>query len=114
MLPSVSKPVDTRSQLCKVTSSTHASRSLRRSPLSQAQRPLEDPLVFGNYNVAYVSTGPTQSSNPAGGRFRGGLGKLLFRTTLLAQSVLQPDVVTNKVRLAVWRWWWRWGGEGLV
>lgn len=34
---------------------------------------------------------------PAGGRFRGGLGKLLFHTTLLAQSVLQPALVTNKV-----------------
>jgi hypothetical protein len=25
------------------------------------------------------------------------VGKLLFGTTVLAQSVLQPDVVTNKV-----------------
>lgn len=61
------------------------------------QRPLEDPLVFGNYNVAYVSAGPGQSGQPAGGRFRGGLGKLLFRTTFLGQSVLQPDIVTNKL-----------------
>lgn len=54
--------------------------------------------MFGNYNVAYVSAGPGQSGQPAGGRFRGGLGKLLFRTTFLGQSVLQPDIVTNKVR----------------
>ena len=121
--------------------------------LPQEQRPLEDPLVFGNYNVAYVrcslalwggcppvlqgrlmacslagrccarlqalqqltalfwhcpllahpcaaqvSTGNKQAGQPAGGRFRGGLGKLLFRTTLLAQSVLRPDLVTNLVR----------------
>ncbi|KAL4445848.1 hypothetical protein ABPG77_009047 [Micractinium sp. CCAP 211/92] len=64
---------------------------------ARAQRPLQDPNIFGNYEVAYVSMGKAQYGQPAGGRFRGGLGKLLFRTTLLAQSVLQPDVVTNKV-----------------
>lgn len=72
----------------------------------QAQRPLQDPLIFGNYNVAYVSMGDRQYGQPAGGRFRGGLGKLLFRTTLLAQSVLKPDVVTNKVR-------WCWGRHSI-
>ena len=66
-------------------------------PSLQELRPLADPLVFGNYNVAYVSAGSRQGGQPAGGRFRGGLGKLLFRTTCLAQSVLQPDIVTNKV-----------------
>jgi hypothetical protein len=63
----------------------------------QEQRPLDDPLVFGNYNVAYVSAGPKQYGQPVGGRFRGTLGKLLFRTTFLGQSVLQPNIVTNKV-----------------
>jgi hypothetical protein len=87
----------------------------------QGLRPLADPLVFGNYNVAYVSAGSRQGGQPAGGRFRGGLGKLLFRTTCLAQSVLQPDIVTNKVRgwvtavggwLGGWRWvgWRQWVG----
>ena len=67
-------------------------------PCLQALRPLADPNIWGNYNVTYVSTGQGQGVQPAGGGlFRGGLGKLLFRTTLLAQSVLQPDVVTNKV-----------------
>lgn len=64
---------------------------------AKAERPLEDPLVFGNYAVDYVSAGPSQYGAPAGGRFRSGLGKLLFRTVLLAQSVLKPDIVTNKV-----------------
>ncbi|KAL4425751.1 hypothetical protein ABPG75_009767 [Micractinium tetrahymenae] len=64
---------------------------------AREQRPLQDPNIFGNYEVPYVSMGKGQYGQPAGGRFRGGLGKLLFRTTLLAQSVLQPDVVTNKV-----------------
>lgn len=49
---------------------------------------------------------------PAGGRFRGGLGKLLFRTTLLAQSVLQPDVVTNKVGGAAPQWCRQHGAMG--
>lgn len=64
----------------------------------QELRPLADPLVWGNYNVAYVSSGNRQYGQPAGGRFRGGLGKLIFKTTLLAQSVLKPDLVTNKAR----------------
>lgn len=67
-------------------------------PRPQEQRPLDDPLVFGNYNVAYVSAGPKQYGQPVGGRFRGTFGKLLFRTTFLGQSVLQPNIVTNKVR----------------
>lgn len=33
----------------------------------------------------------------AGGRFRTGLGKLLWRTTGLYQAVLQPDLVVNKL-----------------
>lgn len=44
-----------------------------------------------------MSQGNAQGSPPAGGRFRTGVGKILFRTTHLCQSVLQPDVVTNKV-----------------
>ena len=35
----------------------------------------------------------------SGGRFRGTLGRTLFQTTGLFQSVLKPGVVTNKVRL---------------
>lgn len=40
---------------------------------------LNDSRVFGNYNVAYVSSGPSQRGNPAGGRWRGRLGRSLFR-----------------------------------
>jgi hypothetical protein len=31
---------------------------------------LSDPLLLGNYDVAYVSSGDRQRGNPAGGRFR--------------------------------------------
>jgi hypothetical protein len=34
----------------------------------------------------------------AGGRFRGRIGRTLFQTAGLFQSVLEPDVATNKVR----------------
>lgn len=40
---------------------------------------LSDSRIFGNYNVAYVSSGSSERSNPAGGRFRGRLGRAFFR-----------------------------------
>ncbi len=33
----------------------------------------------------------------AGGRFRGRIGRQLFQTTQLCQSVLEPNLVTNKL-----------------
>jgi hypothetical protein len=41
---------------------------------------------------------PLHAPAAAGGRFRGRIGRLLFRTTGVFQSVLQPDIATNKVR----------------
>ncbi|KAG2491387.1 hypothetical protein HYH03_010178 [Edaphochlamys debaryana] len=64
---------------------------------AQQPRPLDNPLLWGNYNVAYTSSGKGQYGEPAGGRFRGRVGKALFRTAGLFQSVLQPDIATNKV-----------------
>lgn len=60
--------------------------------------PLDNPLLWGNYDVAYVSSGKSQRGNPAGGRFRGKLGKALFQTNILEQNLYSPDVVVNKVR----------------
>jgi hypothetical protein len=56
----------------------------------QSPRPLADPLLLGNYNVAYTSTSraPSERGQPAGGRFRGRIGRALFRTTGVFQSVL--------------------------
>ena len=70
---------------------------------SAEPRPLADPLIFGNYNVSYTLMGNRQYGQPAGGRFRTGLGALLFKTRGLYQSVLRPDVVVNKVALDVFR-----------
>eukprot|EP00887_Chlorella_sp_A99_P000964 scaffold5.g964.t1 len=70
-------------------------------------RPLDNPLIYGNYEVAYVSAGQRQYGQPVGeppargsrcsggGRFRTRLGKLLFATTELCQSILPPDVVVG-------------------
>jgi len=59
--------------------------------------PLDDPRLFGDYDVAYVSSGPSQEGNPAGGRFRGALGRLLFHTTALEQNLIAPDGIVNKL-----------------
>ncbi|PNH04276.1 putative plastid-lipid-associated protein 8, chloroplastic, partial [Tetrabaena socialis] len=71
---------------------------LEAAGAAQQPRPIENPLLWGNYNVAYTSVGKSQENGqPAGGRFRGRIGRTLFRTAGLFQSVLQPDIATNKV-----------------
>ncbi len=74
---------------------------ISRLEAAGAARPLENPMIFGDYVVAYVSVGNRQLGAPAGGAFRGKLGRALFATRLLAQSVLEPDVVTNYVGFAL-------------
>lgn len=71
---------------------------------AQQPRPLDgNPLLWGNYEVRYTSvaraSAAQQRGEPAGGRFRSKLGRLLFQTTGVFQSVLQldPPVATNKV-----------------
>uniref|UniRef100_A0A7S3VJL2 Plastid lipid-associated protein/fibrillin conserved domain-containing protein n=2 Tax=Dunaliella tertiolecta TaxID=3047 RepID=A0A7S3VJL2_DUNTE len=64
----------------------------------QEPRPLENELLWGNYNVVYTSTNRSQEKrSPSGGRFRSRIGRSLFQTTGLYQSVLKPGIVTNKV-----------------
>ncbi|CAG9462155.1 unnamed protein product [Pedinophyceae sp. YPF-701] len=74
----------------------------------QMPRPLDNnPLLWGNYEVAYTSAGPAQNGAPAGGRFRGPLGRLLFRTRGLYQSVFEPSdpsdppTAVNKVEFSL-------------
>ena len=68
---------------------------------TQVPNSLADPLIFGDYDVTYVSTGRRQIGNPAGGRFRGGLGAMLFRTIGLEQNLYEPNVVVNRVAFLV-------------
>ena len=68
----------------------------------RGSRPLKSPLLMGDYEVAYTSTqrAGTQNGQPSGGRFRGAIGRMLFQTTGLFQSILPGDsapVAVNKV-----------------
>jgi hypothetical protein len=77
-------------------------QGLINSPESQQADWLNDERVFDNYVVSYASSGedrPKNSGSPAGGRFRGGLGRLLFRTTGLYQHIVKPNnEVINMVK----------------
>jgi hypothetical protein len=46
---------------------------LEKIGTTQVPNALANPLIFGDYDVSYVSTGGQQIGNPAGGRFRGAL-----------------------------------------
>ena len=61
----------------------------------QAPQPLQNPAIFGNYEVAFSAAGARQVGQPAGGRFRGALGRSLFQTTGLFQHVLSPNCVAS-------------------
>ncbi|GAX74034.1 hypothetical protein CEUSTIGMA_g1484.t1 [Chlamydomonas eustigma] len=67
----------------------------------KGSRPVKDPRLIGNYVVVYTSTrrAPGQKGQAAGGRFRGALGRSLFKTTGVFQSVLagDPPIAVNKV-----------------
>eukprot|EP00903_Cladosiphon_okamuranus_P009275 g8850.t1 len=58
---------------------------------------LNDPNIYGNYNVAYVSSGASQRGNPAGGRWRGRVGRCLFRTEEMFQHLLEPATAVNMI-----------------
>ena len=82
-------------------------------PSSSSSSPLDSPFLLGDFDVAYVSTGRQQKGQPAGGRFRSGVGRALLQTRALCQSIFfggesrgkgesgesgkPPLLVTNKV-----------------
>eukprot|EP01025_Chloroclados_australasicus_P040043 TRINITY_DN41664_c0_g2_i1.p2 TRINITY_DN41664_c0_g2~~TRINITY_DN41664_c0_g2_i1.p2 ORF type:complete len:344 (-),score=18.64 TRINITY_DN41664_c0_g2_i1:468-1370(-) len=65
--------------------------------------PLQNKLVYGNYTVAYTSSGTNYGPQnaPAGGRFRAGIGRVVFDTRKVCQSILKPNIVINKVEFAL-------------
>jgi len=63
--------------------------------------PLQREELYGNYSVAYTSAGSGQRGAPAGGRFRGSIGRLLFKTKGLYQNVRKPKEVANLVCFAL-------------
>lgn len=68
---------------------------------TQTPNALNNPLIFGDYDVSYVSTGKKQIGNPAGGRYRSGLGALLFRTIGIEQNLYEPNLVINRIAFLV-------------
>ena len=74
------------------SSSPSSSSSSPSSPSSPSpSSPLDSPFLLGDFDVAYVSTGGRQKGQPAGGRFRSGLGRALFSTTAVCQSIFYDD-----------------------
>lgn len=67
--------------------------------LGSQQQPLSDPKLFDNYCVAYTSFDPSRQRRgaPAGGRFRGRIGRLLFLSRGIFQHILAPNTVVNLV-----------------
>jgi hypothetical protein len=61
----------------------------------KTQLPMLDPQLFNRYCVAYTST--TEKSAPAGGLFRGKLGRVIFRARGIFQHVLRPSTVVNVI-----------------
>lgn len=70
----------------------------------RSQEAKNDPNLLGNYEVSFVGTGKDQRNegNPAGGRYRGAVGRLFFETQSLFQNLLKGDhgetVVINVVK----------------
>lgn len=56
---------------------------------------LDDPTIFDQYEVSYVNS--ADRVPPAGGRFRGVLGRLVFRGRGVYQHVFKPNHVVNIV-----------------
>ena len=82
-----------------------ANRGGAAGPSSGAEAEAEDvyinnPLIFGRWDVMYTLPGPEQrDGEPAGGRFRGRIGRALFRTTAVMQTISpEGNAVVNEVR----------------
>ncbi|MED6131355.1 putative plastid-lipid-associated protein 8, chloroplastic [Stylosanthes scabra] len=54
--------------------------------------PVQSPLIFGEWNVAYCS----QPTSPGGG-YRSAVGRLFFKTKQMTQVIEAPDIVRNKI-----------------
>eukprot|EP00607_Mallomonas_marina_P000703 CAMPEP_0182429650 /NCGR_PEP_ID=MMETSP1167-20130531/32019_1 /TAXON_ID=2988 /ORGANISM="Mallomonas Sp, Strain CCMP3275" /LENGTH=298 /DNA_ID=CAMNT_0024613649 /DNA_START=156 /DNA_END=1053 /DNA_ORIENTATION=- len=54
---------------------------------------LESPFLVGNYEVSFVGTSKTQSSsgNPAGGGYRGVLGRFIYKNEGLYQHIIREN-----------------------
>ena len=58
----------------------------------------QEPLLLRRTEVAYVGQASSGRANAAGGKYRGRVGRLLFRTTALFQHVLPDAVAVNVIQ----------------
>jgi hypothetical protein len=58
---------------------------------------LDDEKLYGNYDVTFVSTlkASKQQGNPAGGNFRGSLGRFIYENEGLYQHILKEEDVNS-------------------
>ena len=91
------------SQLLDLTSDTDRGNDITQSSKQEAREimkalgagyernALQDPRLYGNFEVAYVDSGDVQEQrgNPAGGGFRGNLAKFIYNTDGIYQHILK-------------------------
>ena len=58
----------------------------------------QEPWLLRRTEVAYVGQASSGRANAAGGKYRGRVGRLLFRTTALFQHVLPDSVAVNVIQ----------------
>jgi len=58
----------------------------------------QEPYLLRRTEVAYVGQASSGRANAAGGKYRGRVGRLLFRTTALFQHVLPDAVAVNVIQ----------------
>ena len=89
-------------QLGRVTSSKSIINDVTNSPsidsLEDPVTVLDDENLFGNYDVTYVSTlkAAKQEGNPAGGNFRGSIGRFIYENNGLYQNIFREDDLTKE------------------
>ena len=89
-------------QLGRVTSSNSiindVSNSSSIDSLEDPVTVLDDENLFGNYDVTYVSTlkAAKQQGNPAGGNFRGSIGRFIYENNGLYQNIFREDDLTKE------------------
>ena len=66
-------------------------QNLEYMALNASRSALEDSRLLGNYDVAYVGVGGSQEGNPAGGGYRGRLGRAIYRNEGLYQHILPSE-----------------------
>ena len=73
---------------------------------NQGNIAITNPLLYGNYNVSYVTTSSATSvqkneGNPAGGRYRGKIGQSIFKINEIYQNIIKSTDGINSYAINV-------------